>query len=63
VAISVVGLVINALTASIAFHLIHLLAPGIDTLLAANGSAIAGTIVVMLFNFFGYRLLVFRTPA
>ncbi len=57
--VSGIGLVINVSISFIVFHQINGLY-GIGGHLAANFGALAGTISVLLWNFFGYKLVVFK---
>ncbi len=59
-AISVVGLGVNVSTSSLALSLGLAAAPALSERLVINAAAIIGTIVVLIFNFLGYRYFVFK---
>ena len=59
---SAVALVLNTSVAYAVFNASHQILPTTDSQTIANLSALAGTIVVLLFNFFMYRSFVFKQP-
>lgn len=58
--VSVTGLFINIVISYAAFSAGHRFVPDISSQLIANGSALVGVAAVLLSNFFGYKLLVFK---
>lgn len=58
--VSVAGLLVNSLVAYAVFGLGHALAPGANSHLLANIGALAGTALVLISNFIGYKYFVFK---
>ena len=58
-AVSVCGFILNVVSAFIVFHLINNLYSQ-NIYIASNIGAIAGTVIVIFFNFIGYKLIVFK---
>lgn len=59
--ISLIGLFLNASIAYIVFISLHTAGFGTNTQLLANVGALAGTLTVLLFNFFTYKLFIFKS--
>jgi putative flippase GtrA len=59
-AVNVAGLVINTLISLVVFHTGTLAFPTQSAQLWANAGALCGTAVVLLFNFFSYKFIVFN---
>lgn len=60
ISISVVGLIIDIVIATAVYHSGHIWFPDISTTWWANIGALAGTLVVLVSNFFGYKFIVFK---
>lgn len=58
--VSVIGLIINASISYVFFRMGSSALPGIDARNMANGAAVAGTLAVLISNFFGYKFFVFK---
>lgn len=58
--VSIIGLVINTLVSTLAFAIGQYVYPHASTHVWANAGALTGTVVVLISNFFGYKLLVFK---
>lgn len=58
--VTVFSLLINAAVASFVFGSMHVAATEIGERALANIGALAGTIVVLVFNFIAYKFIVFR---
>ncbi|MEI7810651.1 MAG: GtrA family protein, partial [bacterium] len=57
--VSIIGLFINTLIAHLMFVVLGNLDPNITPRIAANIGALAGSAIVFISNFFGYKYLVF----
>lgn len=60
ISISFIGLIIDIAIATAVYHSGHIWFPNISTTLWANIGALAGTGVVLISNFFGYKFIVFK---
>jgi putative flippase GtrA len=60
VGVSVAGLLANTLIAFVVYAAGHALLPGVSNAVMANIGALVGTVVVVLWNFTGYKFLVFK---
>lgn len=60
ITISVLGLFLNILVSSAVFKFSTSLYPSLSQTIWANVGALTGTITVLIFNFFGYKLFVFK---
>lgn len=58
--VSGIGLVVNTLVSLVVFHVGTLLYPSFSPQMWANIGALSGTAVVLVFNFFAYKFLVFK---
>jgi putative flippase GtrA len=60
IGVSAIGLILNATIASLAFNALHPVFPSASAHMLANAGALTGTVIVMIFNFIGYKFLVFK---
>jgi putative flippase GtrA len=60
-AVSLVGFLINIASSSFVFAFLER-SSAVDSRLAANAAAMVGTILVLLWNYAGYKFFVFRAP-
>lgn len=58
--VSLFGLFLNTLVSTVVFKIGHIIYPPIATQAWANIGALAGSVIVLISNFFGYKLLVFK---
>lgn len=60
IGVSLVGLAIDISIASLVYHSGSAIFPAVPTALWANIGALAGTTIVLITNFLGYKFLVFK---
>jgi putative flippase GtrA len=59
--VSAMGLIVNTAVSGLALSIFMNLMPDAIPTILTNGAALMGTAAVLVFNFFSYKLVVFRT--
>jgi len=59
-AVSLMGVLLNVSVAFLIYTLIYMYGNALPYYVAANSGAVAGSVMVLLWNFFGYKFFVFK---